>query len=202
MSRATSLIGRWLAVLAICVVARLSPDIWYEFNRMMDARVDEEIASSIGLLSLVPIVFVESFRFVGSLIAGNVLSMLRYIVPALMAGASIFAYPIVESLGGDLDVSIQRARFVLFRERYGQCAATAHTSFSTNKYNTCEYRMAGNYSRAIVYDTSGEVALQPAAQSSEFKKFASRPDSHVFSGCERQFSTQLAPHFFYLQSAC
>jgi hypothetical protein len=209
MRKAFSLIGRWLVVLAICVVARLLPDIWYELNRMHGLTVDEDIASSIGLLSLVPIVIVEFFRFVASLMAGNALSMLRYLVPALIAGAAFFAYPIVGSLGGDLGASIQRARFALIRERYEECAATARTSYGANKIKTCERRILANYFRAIVYDTSGEIALPPDAQSPAFHDYLMRDskdrqpsETPVYGACYGQLSTQLAPHFFYLWTEC
>ena len=209
MSKAISLFGRWLAVLAICVVARLLPEIWYEFNRMQGIRIDEYIASSIGPLFLVPIVVVEFFRFVGGLIAGNVLSMLRYGVPALIAGASFFASLIVGSLGGDLSASIKRAKFVLFRARYEECAATARTSYGVNKIKTCELRISGNYVEAIVYDTSGEIALPSDAQLPAFHDYLTRDikdrqpsESPTYGACYRQVSTQLAPHFFYLWTEC
>jgi hypothetical protein len=209
MSKAISLFGRWLAVLAICVVARLLPEIWYEFNRMQGIRIDEYIASSIGPLFLVPIVVVEFFRFVGGLIVGNVLSTLRYLVPALIAGASFFASPIVGSLGGDLSASIQRAKFALFRERYEECAATARTSYGANKIKTCEKRIAGNYVQAIVYDTSGEIALPSDAQSPAFRDYLMRDikdqqpsESPPYGACCGQVSTQLAPHFFFLRTEC
>jgi len=130
-------------------------------------------------------------------------------VPALIAGASFFASPIVGSFGGDLSASIQRARFALFRERYEECAATAHTAYGANKIKTCERRISGNYVQAIVYDTSGEIALPSEKQSPAFRDYLMRDikdrqpsESPMCGACYGQVSTQLAPQFFYRWTKC
>jgi hypothetical protein len=185
MSKALSLIGRWLAVLAICTVAELLPSIWYELNHAFDAGSDEFYVALVGKIVLLVIFIVEAFRFFRSLVAGGVLSTIRHIVPPLMAGAFFFAPSLYANWGGNLDDSIQRARFLLFIERYEECANTSASSFGGNKFKTCEMRVMGSLVRAIVYDTSDQVALPLGARSGDFSDYLMRFESPIFSECDR-----------------
>jgi hypothetical protein len=198
-----SLVGWWLAVLAIYVIAVLLPDIWYELHLMQGVRTDEENAVLIGALIVLTITISEALCFLRGLFTGRILSMLRHIVPVL-----IIAYAFLIHFYPDWGVrpgwSPERARFALFRERYEECAATARTSFGANKFKTCELRIAGNTSfQAIVYDTSGEIGLALGLRSPEFNDYLIRSsESPIYTECGRLVSSELAPHFFYLWTGC
>jgi hypothetical protein len=69
--------------------------------------------------------------------------------------------------------------------------------------------MSGNYVEAIVYDTSGEIALPHDAQSLAFHDYLTGDvmdrhpsESPMYGACYGQVSAQLAPHFLYLRTEC
>lgn len=202
MSKAISLFGRWSVVLAICVAAELLPEIWYELNHLFDAGSEEFYVALLGKILLLAIFIVETFRFFQSLVAGRVLSTLQHIVPPFIAGALFFAPTLYASWGGDLDVSIQRARFFLFRERYEECATASASSSGGHKFKTCEMRSLGSLVRAIVYDASDQVALPLGLRSGDFTDYLIRFESPIYSECDRLSPTKLAPHFFYVPANC
>lgn len=197
MTKALSLIGRWLAILAICVVAKLLPSFWYELNRMQSIEVDETYCVWMGALAILVVASVETFRSIDSLLDKKSRKMFRHAVGALIAGV-MFLYP---WWGYDLANPIERARFALLRQRYDECAATAQRSFSTYKFNTCEHHFAGLYVHFLVYDTSGQIALPREARSSDFAAYLKNPEYWMYTDC-RLASTEFAPHFFYLESFC
>jgi hypothetical protein len=197
MGNVFSLIGRWLAVLAICVVVKLLPSIWYEFNRMRGAQADEFDFVWIGALAILVIASIETFRSIDSLLDKKSRKMIRHAVGALIAGVMLL-YP---WWGYDLGNPIERARFALLRQRYDECAAAAHRSYSTYKFNTCEVRVAGLYVHFLVYDTSGQIALPRDARSSEFAAYLKKPEYWMYTDC-RLASTEFAPRFFYLETFC
>jgi hypothetical protein len=181
MSKAISLFGRWLAVLAICVVAKLSPSIWYEFNRMRGIQVDEFNFVWIGALAILVVASVETFRSIDSLLDKKTRKMFRHAVGALIA-AVMLLYP---WWGYDLGNPIERARFAFLRQRYDECAAAAHRSYGAYKFNTCEERFAGLYVHFLVYDTSGQIALPRDARPSEFAAYL-----------------KILEYWFYLETEC
>jgi hypothetical protein len=204
MSKAFSLIGWWLTVLAIYVVAAWLPDIWYELHRIDSERsVDELNAFLIGALIFISIMIFESVCFLRGLFTGKVLSMLRHILPVLII-ANAFLVHFYPDWRVRTGWSPNRARFALFRERYEECAATASSSFGANKFKTCELRISGNNDfQAIVYDTSGEIALALGARSPEFNDYLIRSsESPIYTECGRLVSSELAPHFFHLWTGC
>jgi hypothetical protein len=195
MGNVFSLIGRWLAVVAVCVVVKLLPSLWYEFKRMRGLQADEFTATWIAALAILAIASVETFRSIDSLLDRKSQKVLRHAVGALIAGV-MFLYP---WWGYDLGNPIERARFALLRERYDECAAAAHRSYGSYKFNTCERRFVRLYFHTLVYDTSGQIALRRDARSSEFAAYLKKSESWTYSEC-RLAATEFAPHFFHLEA--
>jgi hypothetical protein len=203
MSKALSLITWWLVVMAIFAVALLLPDFWYELRRMQGLSADEENAELIGILIIATITIFESICVLRGLFSGKMPFMLQHSVPAL-----IFAYAFLVDFYPNMAVhtgwSLERARFSLFRDRYAECAATAHKSFGANKFKTCELRIAGNTSfQAIVYDTSDEIGLPLGLRSPEFNDYLIRSsESPIYTECGPLVAVKVAPHFFHLWTGC
>lgn len=200
--KALSLIGWWLAVLAIFAVALALPEIWYELRRMQGLTADGENAELLGIFIILATTIFESVCFLRGLFTGKMSSTIRHVVPLL-----IFAYAFLVDSYPEMAVhtgwSFEQVRFALFHERYEECAATAQKSFGGNKFKTCELRIAGNTSFwAIAYDTSDEIGRQLGLRSPEFNDYLIRSESPIYTECGRLVVSELAPHFFSLATSC
>jgi hypothetical protein len=195
MRKAISPIGRWLAVLAICIAAKLLPSFWYEFNRMQGIQATESDAVAIGVLAILVVASIETFRTIDCLLDKKTWKMFRHAGSALIASV-LLLYP---WWGYDLGNPIEHARFALLRKRADECAATAQQSYSTYKFNTCEKRFAWSHDHFLVYDTSGQIALRRDARASEFADYLKKSESWMYTECPFK-STEFAPHFFYVET--